>query len=365
MNILHVADRLSLRGGADLHLRDLLKHQAQSGPVTLVVGRVAAGASVPPGVALHRCRALASPIASGRGLARLAPLLDRAEVVHVHNLMNPTALARVVATGRSVVTVQDHRVFCPGPGRTLPDGRSCDRQASLEVCEACLPDLAYRERTLALTEARRLALQGARLVVLSRYMADELRDAGLGEAVVIPPPVRAAGEPSSVGDHYLLGGRLVNHKGVMAAWQAWSDAGRPQPLRVCGEGSLAGSLEGAENLGWLERDAWRSSLRRARALILTPSWQEPFGIAGLEALSEGTPVVGWCTGGMADWEGSGLLRVPVGDTAGLSSLLAQLSLDDEQVRLAGHAGWKRVSLRPSVESLHTRLEAVYTSVVRP
>ena len=44
-----------------------------------------------------------------------------ADVVHVQNVMNPTALTRLVSSGRAVVTVQDHRVFCPGPGRTPPD----------------------------------------------------------------------------------------------------------------------------------------------------------------------------------------------------------------------------------------------------
>jgi glycosyltransferase involved in cell wall biosynthesis len=134
------------------------------------------------------------------------------------------------------------------------------------------------------------------------------------------------------------------------------------PLQVCGKGPLADQLEGTEQLGWLDRTAWRRALRRARALILTPLWQEPFGIAGLESLAEGTPVVGWCTGGMADWQGAGVFHVPVGDTGRLSELLAQLATDDERVRLAGHAGWRRVRKRPAPAHLHAQLEAVYASL---
>lgn len=355
---LHLADRLSLHGGADHHLRDLLAAQA---PVTVVVGRIDGPVTPPPGVTVLRCRGLASAVASERGLRELEPLLASASIVHVHNVMNPTALALAVGTGRAVVTVQDHRVFCPGPGRTLPDGAACAVAMGPQACETCLPDAGYRDRTLALTWARRDALVGARLVVLSQYMADALDAAGLPGAVVLPPPVAAAPSPGPVGDHYLLGGRLVSHKGVDLALQAWEAAGRPLALHSAGEGPLAEALSGVRPLGWLDRAAWRQALRAARALILTPRWQEPLGIAGLEALAEGTPVIGWATGGMADWAGAGASLVTAGDVAGLAMQLQALSGDDARVAELGRAGWEAVRERPGAEELHARLESIYAS----
>jgi len=105
-----------------------------------------------------------------------------------------------------------------------------------DVCAQCLPDRAYRERMVELTDARRKAVGGARLVVLSRYMAEELAAAGLPGAQVIPPWVEApAGEPEP-GNAFLLAGRLVAHKAPLDAWQAWRRAGCGLPLRVAGAG---------------------------------------------------------------------------------------------------------------------------------
>jgi glycosyltransferase involved in cell wall biosynthesis len=60
-------------------------------------------------------------------------------------------------------------------------------------------------------------------------------------------------------------------------------------------------------------------LRRARALLMPSRWQEPFGIAGLEALSLGVPVVAWESGGIREWHAGPL--VAWGDVAGLARAL--------------------------------------------
>jgi len=60
-------------------------------------------------------------------------------------------------------------------------------------------------------------------------------------------------------------------------------------------------------------------LRRARALLMPSRWQEPFGIAGLEALSLGVPVVAWDSGGIREWHPGPL--VAWGDVAGLARAL--------------------------------------------
>ena len=336
--------------------------QAAAGPVALAVGRVEAGAEPPEGVALHRCRALASPVAATRGLDTLEALLGEAAVVHVHNVMNPLALARAVETGRAVVTVQDHRVFCPGPGHSLPTGARCDRVFGDGACASCLPDPDYRARTVALTAARREGLRGAVLVVLSQYMAGALAAAGLPGAQVLSPPVTAADTPGPLGDHLLIAGRLVGHKGVDLLHAAWEAAGRPLPLKVAGDGPLRDALPGAEHLGWLSRPAWRAAARAARAVLVAPRWQEPFGIAGLEALAEGTALAGWATGGMAEWCHPGLLAIPAGDTEQLAGLMVRLSWDEELCRVAGHAGWQRVRERPGPGALHGVLQGIYDRV---
>jgi glycosyltransferase involved in cell wall biosynthesis len=51
-------------------------------------------------------------------------------------------------------------------------------------------------------------------------------------------------------------------------------------------------------------------------------WQEPYGIAGIEALSFGVPVVAWESGGVGEWHpGPGLVRW--GDVSGLAGALSR------------------------------------------
>jgi glycosyltransferase involved in cell wall biosynthesis len=73
--------------------------------------------------------------------------------------------------------------------------------------------------------------------------------------------------------------------------------------------------------GWLGREDLAALLARAGALVLPSRWQEPFGIAGLEALSCGVAVAAWASGGVAEWHPGGPGLVPWGDTRALAGAL--------------------------------------------
>ncbi len=360
MRLLFATDRLSSKGGADLHLRQVMSWAVARGwHVTLACGRFDGGATAPSGIVTVRERGLATAVASTARLGGLDGLLATADVVHVQNIMNPVAVQRAVATGRAVVTVQDHRVFCPGPGKTLPDGSRCREVMSEEACRRCLADDDYRGRTLELTAARRDALRGARVTALSHYMARELAAVGIGATEVIPPWFELAGARSDPGDGVLLAGRLVAHKGVRVGWQAWRRAAVAMPLRVAGEGPLEAELEGAERLGWLSPEAFRRELRRARMLLFPGRWQEPFGMVGLEALAAGTPVVVAAGGGTDEWAGAGCLRTPVGDVAAMAAAIRQLADDPGLALRLGEQGRQMVAQRFDRGRLSASLERLY------
>lgn len=360
MRILHLADRLSVMGGADHHLRDVLAEQALRHRVTLAYGRVDGAARVPAGVRGARLRGLASATETEKGLDELDGLLASADVVHLHNVMNPVAIARAVATGHALATIQDHRVFCPGSGKTLPDGSAC-RAPMGEVCAVCLPDPEYRERMRGLTGARQRALSGARLIALSRYMAGAIAAAGMGDSVVIPPWIEVAPRPSRAGMGFALAGRMVAHKAPGLAWAAWRRSGSRHPLRVAGAGAQLAELPGVEALGWLGRAQWRTAARECRALLCPSLWQEPFGIVGVEALAEGTPVIAVVRGGMADWADAGCLQVEPTAEAMAEGIRA-LERDPALAERLGAAGWSRVRERLSREVLAPRLEALVREV---
>ena len=361
MHVLSVTDRLSMRGGADLHLRDVLSAAARTGmQVTLAVGRVEQGAQPPSGVRVTVVRGLSRMVADTRRLGRLQALLRAADVVHAQNVMNPVALAQIAQTGRAIFTVQDHRMFCPGPGKTLPLGDPCTVRMSAQDCARCLQEPAYRDRLLQLTRDRLSAIQGARIVVLSRYMADELALAGLDSAVVIPPWVPVEDAPTVPGDVFVMGGRLVSHKNSLRGWQAWQDAGAPLPLVIAGEGPLLGELHDTQQPGWLSRDVLRALLTRARALLFPARWQEPFGILGAEALACGTPVILTPRGGMGDWARAGCIAADSDDA--IRAAICHLARAPQHAADLGAAGKAMIQEHFSEARLSDRLWALYDEV---
>jgi glycosyltransferase involved in cell wall biosynthesis len=361
VRILYLTDRLSERGGADLHLRQVIEAAAGLGHrVTVAFGRPGRCTPLPTGVSGVRVRGLTTAKASRSGLGNLENLVHEADLVHAQNVMNPEALEIAATAERMVVTIQDHRIFCPGPGRTLPDGKRCRATMSDELCRQCLEDEGYRQRLLALTSARLRALRGARLVVLSRYMADELSAAGMPDALVLPPWVEVGNRPATTGSAFVLAGRLVRHKAPLDGWRAWRASGSTLPLEVAGAGPLESELTGARLLGWLDQGALAATLHRGRALLFPARWQEPFGILGVQALAQGTPVIVADSGGTNEWSDRGCVVVPPGDVGAIAEAVAHLA-DDPQVSLKlGREGRSMVAdrfSRPLVEAGLRRLYA--------
>ena len=364
MRLLYLTDRLSDRGGADHHLSQVIASSVDGGcEVCVAFGRDDGGMVRRMEVEYRRIRGLSSLVDSGARLGDLPAMLAASDVVHLQNIMNPTAMAMAVECGHAVVTVQDHRVFCPGQGRTLSDGRPCTVEMTDKACRACVPDDAYRRSTLTLTRRRLDALRGAEVVVLSRYMAEQLEAVGVRQARVIPPWVEIGPDRTDPGSHFVLGGRLVAHKGIVDGWKAWGKAGRPLRLVVAGSGPLESELSGADRKGWLAPEDLRAALRSARALIFPARWQEPFGILGLEALAQGTPVVVAANGGTDEWSGSGCLRVAPGDVTAMSAAIKRLAEDPEFALELGRAGQVAVGEAFSRERIAPRLDELYHQVV--
>ena len=361
MRICLLVDRLDARGGAQDHLQDLARALSPEHDL-LILGGAGRPVGWPEGAKVRRVRGLAAPEADPGELQLLDPLLDQAEVVHAQNLMNPLAIRQAAATGKALFTIQDHRAFCPGPGRRLPGGTACRLPFEEADCTTCLGDQDLARTRRDWTRDRRDALRGARLVVLSRYMADELALAGLPGAIVLPPPVPVGAPRMEAGQGLVITGRLVHHKGVDLAWAAWQQAGAPLPLQVAGAGRLAPLLEGATHHGWLDRPRLRFLLRSARAAIALPRWQEPFGIASVEALAEGTAVIAGPRGGMTDWAEWGTLRVEPEAVAEASEAIRRLQADPALALRLGQEGQARVAEAYEPSALLDRLLGIYEAV---
>ena len=103
----------------------------------------------------------------------------------------------------------------------------------------------------------------------------------------------------------VFAGRVVAAKGLDVLIRALPDI--RGTLAVCGDGwaaprasRLARELsveDKVEFLGWAT-DADLQPLRRASVVAVPSLWPEPFGLTGIEAMSNGVPVVGSNTGGI-------------------------------------------------------------------
>jgi glycosyltransferase involved in cell wall biosynthesis len=148
----------------------------------------------------------------------------------------------------------------------------------------------------------------------------------------------------------------VEAKGVRDAVEAWRLSGVRLTLVFAGTGPLRDELErkGFEVLGWVPRARIWRVYRRARALLFPPRWQEPFGIAGLEALAMGVPVMAWESGGIAQWHPGGEGLVEWGDHAALADGLA---------RAIGRSAGAPPGFEPN--ELMARLVRVYRACLSP
>jgi glycosyltransferase involved in cell wall biosynthesis len=328
MRVLFLQGRLSERGGADRWLLSTAAALVPHVEVHVGVGRVDPQlpvAELERMGRVHSCKGLGRGGLSAKGsagaVARLDALIAQVEpdLIHVNDVVDPVLLGRVADTGRGVAMVQDHRAFCPGPGKVMPDGSACATPMG-DVCAACLPDADYRAAMLRLTEARAKSLGRMRAVtVLSPYMAEELALLGVPGAHVIPPFVDLVSPPERASPtHHLFAGRLVAAKGVRTVLAA---AGQVDlPVVVAGSGPLEGEISAHAHVrfvGWQGRQGMAELLAGAKSLWMPSHWAEPFGIIGLEAMAAGVPVLATDVGGVSSWHPGPF--VPVGDAPALAA----------------------------------------------
>ena len=366
----------------------LLAEQGASLRLSLAVGWQDGTAKAPAGVTTQLVRDLGGRDGKGEAAARrLVDWLDAQapDAVHIHNVMQAQVISAIASRWPTVMTVQDHRIFCPGRGKWTLEEQVCRDAMSAEVCAACFEDSTYGAQMLARTQARLAAAAGLRrVIVLSDYMKRELVAVGMDteRITVIPaspfgaqplaPPMRVAAPVE--GPFWIAAGRWVRAKGFHLLLEAWGRLKDPLPLVLVGAGPEADALAAQRTklahsdrlhlVDWVERERLHAWVRSAQALLFTSLWQEPFGLAGVEALALGTPVVAFDGGAVPEWlDPASGWRVPWGDVDALQFALKE-ARDPMECARRGALGREVMAQRFDA---HTAAQAVidtYASATR-
>ncbi|WP_370328246.1 glycosyltransferase family 4 protein [Euzebya sp.] len=307
-----------------------------------------------PAVALPADRWLAGTLDANVAMAAAALRAGVvADVLHVHDWMAGHA-ARVLAPALGVGVVAT--VHATERGRHqghLPPGYSAWIDA----------------------QERQLIALADRVVVCADHMADHVSrhlgaDLDVGE--VIPNGVDVvrwgAARPRPAGPlpRVVFAGRLEHEKGVDVLLAATE--GLDCEVVVAGAGTQAPALRRSAHdrvrfEGHLAQPALAALLRSA-AVVVVPSRYEPFGLAALEAMAAGVPVVASAVGGLLDVvAGDAGVRVPPGDVRALRQAISAVLGDPDRAAALARTGQARAAAFSWARSADAHL-AVYDAVRR-
>ncbi len=109
-----------------------------------------------------------------------------------------------------------------------------------------------------------------------------------------------------------------------------------------------------------------AELLAAADLVVVPSLHEGLGVAALEAMAAGKPVVASRVGGLAEVVEDGVsgLLVPPGDAGALAAAMRRIAADRPAARALGRAGQERVAARYTMRAMAEGTLAVYRDVLR-
>ena len=191
-----------------------------------------------------------------------------------------------------------HVCYCHNPFRYAWAEREATLRARHPLVRPALRVLLSRWRRWDWIAAQRVdryvANSGVTAARVRRYF-------GRGATVLYPPVETERFSPGPVADYYMVLAELMPHKRIDVAVHAFNRLRRP--LLVVGDGPEMRPLQrlAGRNVRFAGRvsDARVAELlASSRALVVTAA--EEFGIAAVEALAAGRPVIGFAQGGVRE-----------------------------------------------------------------
>jgi glycosyltransferase involved in cell wall biosynthesis len=317
---------------------------------------------------------------------------ERPDIAHVHNTfiqISPSVFAACHQSGVPVVqTLHNFRLICPA-ATFFRDGKVCEKccESGLwqGVRHACYRGSFGATATVALMLAAHRRVRTwtdtvTGYIALSEFSKGKFVAAGLpAEKLHVKPNfvVPDAGNPgtrAALGDFAVYVGRLSPEKGLKTLLDAWRQLRSPIPLRIVGDGPLRAELERKASrfnlsrvtfLGRQPREQTRSTIKRARLLVLPSECYENFPMTAVEAFSCGVPVVCARLGAMQEIvmdHKTGLHFTP-GVPEELAEKIEWAWDHPESVQAMGKAARREYEEKYTAERNYTSLMAIYEQII--
>lgn len=222
------------------------------------------------------------------------------------------------------------------------------------------PPTAWLESALSTTTG-----EGTRLAAVSRHTAAAWRHLADGIAVVPNGVDTRQWRLGPGGDYLVWFGRITPEKGTHLAIAAARRAALPLVLagpisdpKYFDELVRPHVNDDVRYAGHLGQDELAELVGHACAALVTPTWDEPYGLVVAEAMSCGTPVVAFARGGIIELvsQHSGRL-VPADDVAALAAAIP------EAARLPRHRVRRHAIRRCSADAMLRTYLTLYRNMI--
>ncbi len=311
--------------------------------------------------------------------------IESPDIIHIHNFPCLEVLEDMNIAAPMVRTIHSYENQCENHMKRLPDGSICPHPLGEACRNFCGYEASFRS-TRVRAENRFMKKRLARVLAISTYVRDVLVVNGFdpNKITVLPNFTRFRFKPADVVEEniVLYVGRLTPEKGLLELIDSLHYLKRsqqPAKLLVVGKDGVLGQSDfqdqvmrraadsgiEIEVLGWLVGDRLRQAYARAKVVAFSSMWPEPFGLVGIEAMTQGKPVVAFDCGGVRQWleHGRTGFAVPHGNIPAFAERLGRLLADDVLRAEMGAKARAVAEERFSPESYMKRLLEVYTEVL--
>lgn len=316
-------------------------------------------------------------------VAKEAPALAHLHVYY--GQLTSSILGPLRDAGVPVVqTVHDYKLICPV--RSLHNGKG--------VCEACqgthfwraLPRRCNRasigRTTLSVAESYVSRWLGSmnhidHFIAVSEFVRRKMIEHGVAESKITTVhnfvDSRGTKPSTGTGEYFLYFGRLERVKGVFTLLKAAAGI-RDVPFVIAGNGGARAAMERiiasrrmrhVKLVGFQDNDALKQLIRGAICTVAPSEWYETFGLALVESLLLGRPVVASRIGGMPEvvsHQENGFLVEP-GNAEDLRGRLAWLARNRTAAVEMGHRGRQTALRRFNADAHYERLMRIYQKVL--